>query len=202
MRKSDVFNLVARASAIILVYDCALKAKDIRYSMTEATVQLPYGTSTVKQASLSHVGSQDQTSYAATAQVTSSEGSDADSNAQSDFSRRIHGGTLVRFDFGLIVVRAAEQPESLQPTALTTDAIITSSLRSKIAAQPQLRSQTFRIRTDNGVVKIDASEESLDQAAVIINIALTVPDVRQIVYVYPSAELHMTSLALKQLYRL
>jgi hypothetical protein len=187
MRKSDVFNLVARASAIFLVYDCALKAKDIRYSMTEATVQLPYGTSTVKQASLSHLGSQDQTSYTLTPVGTSSDGSDADSNAQSDFSRRIHGGSLVRFDFGLIVVQAAEQPESLQPTALTTDAIITSSLRSKIAAQPQLRSQTFRIRTDNGVVKIDALEESLDQAAVMINIALTVPDVRQIVYTMPAS---------------
>src|SRR5208283_3898637 len=200
MRKSDVFNLVARASAIILLYGCALNGKDSRYSMTQATVQLPYGTSTVKQASLSHVGPEDQTGFTPTAVGTSSEGSDADSNAQSDFSRRIHGGTLVRFDFGLIVVQAAEQPDSLQPTALTTDAIITSSLRSKIAAQPQLRSHTFRIRTDNGVVKIDALEESLDQAAFMINIALTVPDVRQIVYLYPSAELHLTSLALKQLW--
>src|SRR5271165_6076684 len=122
MRKSDVFNLVARASAIILLYGCALNGKDSRYSMTQATV---------KQASLSHVGPEDQTGFTPTAVGTSSEGSDADSNAQSDFSRRIHGGTLVRFDFGLIVVQAAEQPDSLQPTALTTDAIITSSLRSK-----------------------------------------------------------------------
>ena len=200
MRKSDAFNLVARASAVILLYGCALMGKDSRYSMTQTTVQLPYGTSAVKQVSLSNVGPEDQTGYAPTAVGTSSEGSDADSNAQSDFCRRIHGGTLVRFDFGLIVVRAAEQPDSLQPTALTTDAIITSSLRSKIAAQPELRSHTFRIRTDNGVVKIDALEESLDQAAVLINVALTVPDVRQIVYLYPSAELHLTNLALKRLY--
>jgi hypothetical protein len=49
-------------------------------------------------------------------------------------------------------------------------------------------------------VKIDALEDSLDQAAVLINVALTVPDIRQIVYLYPSAEQHLTNLALKQLY--
>jgi hypothetical protein len=185
MRKSDAFNLVARASAIFLLYGCALKEKDSRYSMTQATVQ-HYATSTVNQASLSQMGPLDQNNYARTALGTSSESSDADSNAKADFSRRIRGGTLVRFDFGLIVVQAADQPDLLQPTALTTDAIITSSLRSKIAAQPLLRSHTFRIRTDNGVVKIYASEESLDQAAVVINFALAVPDVRQIVYTMPA----------------
>jgi hypothetical protein len=186
MRKSDAFNLVARALAIFLLYGCALKEKDSRYSMTQATVQQSYATSTVKQASLSQMGPQDQNNYARTALGTSSESSDADSDAKADFSRRIRGGTLVRFDFGLIVVQAADQPDLLQPTALTTDTIITSSLRSKIAAQPLLRSHTFRIRTDNGVVKIYASEESLDQAAVVINFALAVPDVRQIVYTMPA----------------
>jgi hypothetical protein len=108
--------------------------------------------------------------------------SDADTNAQVDFSRRIRGGILLRFDFGMIVVQPTEHPESLQPTAFTTDAIITSSVRSRIAAQPQLESQNFRLQTDDGVVKIYATEQSLDQAAAVINIALSVPDVRQIVY--------------------
>ena len=185
MRISDAFNLVARASAIFLLSGCALKGQDSRYSMTQATVQQPYATSGMEQASVPQVGSQGRTDYAPTGNGTSSEGSDADSNAQADFSRRIRGGTLVRFDFGLIVVQAAELSESLQPTAFTTDAIITSSVISKIATQPQ--SPNFRIRTDDGVVKIYAPAQSLDQAAAVINIALTVPDVRQIVYTMPSS---------------
>jgi hypothetical protein len=187
MRKSDVFNLVVRASAIFLLYGCALKGQDSRYSMTQATVQQPYATSGATQVSVSHIGSQGRTGYAPAGRATSSEGSDADSNAQADFSRRIRGGTLIRFDFGLIVVQATEQPKSLQPTAFTTDAIITSSVRSKIATQPQLQSVNFRVRTDDGVVKIYAPAQSLDQAATVINIALTVPDVRQIVYTMPSS---------------
>jgi hypothetical protein len=155
--------------------------------MTQATVQQPYATSGMKQASVSHIGSQGRTDYAPAGSGTSSETSDADANAQADFSRRISGGTVIRFDFGLIVVQAPEQPESLQPTAFTTDAIITSSVRSKIAAQPQLQSLNFRVRTDAGVVKIYAPGQSLDQAAAVINIALTVPDVRQIVYTMPSS---------------
>ena len=78
-------------------------------------------------------------------------------------------------------------PESLQPTALTTDAIITSSVRSKIAGESQLSAENFEIQTDDGVVTIHAKGESLDQAAEMINLALGVPDVRQIVYMMPSS---------------
>jgi hypothetical protein len=179
MRKSDLFDLVVRASVISLSCACALKGNDIRYSMTQATVQPPYAAPRIKQVSVFQTGSQGQTYDSPAVRRMSS---DADTDAQVDFSRRIRGGILLRFDFGMIVVQPTEHPESLQPTAFTTDAIITSSVRSKIAAQPQLESQNFRLRTDDGVVKIYATEQSLDQAAAVINIALSVPDVRQIVY--------------------
>jgi hypothetical protein len=101
-----------------------------------------------------------------------------------DFSQRLQGGILIRFEFGLIVVKPTEPPESLQPTGLTTDAIITSSVRSKIA-DSQLLPQNFQIQTDAGVVTIHAKGESLDQAAEVINLTLGVPDVRQVVYTMP-----------------
>jgi hypothetical protein len=102
--------------------------------------------------------------------------------AETEFSRQLQGGILLRFESGLIVVKPTDSPASLQPTALTTDAIITSSVKSKIADQSQLRTRNFEIQTDNGVVTIRAKEESLEDAAAIINLALGVPDVREIVY--------------------
>ena len=42
-------------------------------------------------------------------------------------------------------------------------------------------------QTDDGVVTIHSKEKSLDQAAEVINLALGVPDVRQIVYTMPSS---------------
>ena len=103
-----------------------------------------------------------------------------------DFSQRLQGGVLLRFEFGLIVVNPIAPPESAQPTALTTDAIITSSVRSNIAAQSLLPIQNFEIETDGGIVTIRAKGESLDQAAQVINLTLRVPDVRQIVYTMPA----------------
>jgi len=105
----------------------------------------------------------------------------------SDFSRRLQGGTLLRFESGLIVVEPANLRGSLQPTALTTDAIITSSVRSKIADQSQLRTRSFEVQTDNGIVTIRAKEESLEDAVAVINLALGIPDVRQIVYTMPAS---------------
>ncbi len=184
MPKSDVFNLVARTSAIFLLCGCALKGQDTKYSMTQATVQPRYAAPETKAVSNPQIGSKTQPVYTPAGRATES---DSDSIAQDEFSRRIRGGTLVRFDFGLIIVQATEQPESLQPTAFTTDAIITSSIKSKIAAQPQLQGLNFRVRTDDGIVKVYAPGQSLDQAAAVINISLTVPDVRQIVYTMPSS---------------
>ncbi len=94
---------------------------------------------------------------------------------------------LLRFEFGLIVVKPTAPPGSLQPTALTTDAIITSSIRSKIVGQPELVPGNFEIETDAGIVTIHSKGDSLDQAAEVINLALGVPDVRRIVYTMPSS---------------
>ena len=171
---------------MFLSIGCVVNGQNIRYSMTQTTVQQPYARSGLKQLPDSHIGPQGRADYVPAVRGTSSESSDADTNARADFSKRIQGGTVVSFDVGLIIVRATEQPESLRPTALTTDAIITSAVRSKMAAQPQLQSLYFSVRTDGGVVKIDAPAESLGEAAIVINIALTVPEVRQIVYTIQS----------------
>ena len=106
---------------------------------------------------------------------------------ETDFSRRLLGGTLLRFESGLIVVKPTDPPLSPQPTALTTDAIINSSVKSKIADRSQLRTRSFEIQTDNGVVTIRAKEESLEDAAEVINLALSIPEVREIVYAMPSS---------------
>jgi hypothetical protein len=105
---------------------------------------------------------------------------------QADFSQQLQGGIVLRFEFGLIIVKPTAPPESPQPTALTIDAIITSSVKSKIAGQSQLPSRNFEIQTDDGVVTIHSKGESLDQAAKVINLALEVPEVRRIVYTMPS----------------
>jgi hypothetical protein len=112
---------------------------------------------------------------------------DPEYSAQANFSQRLAGGILRHFEFGLIVVEPTAASGTVQPTALTTDAIITSSVRSKIAGQSQLPPGDFEIQTDDGVVTIRSKEESLDRAAVVINLALCVPDVRQIVYTMPSS---------------
>jgi hypothetical protein len=98
---------------------------------------------------------------------------------------RLVGGKVVRSESGLIVVQSSGSHDSLLPTDLTTDAIITSSLLSKIASQPRLRAAGFDVRSNAGVVSIRAHEQSLDDAVSIINLALSVPEVRQVVYSMP-----------------
>jgi hypothetical protein len=184
MRKSDALNLVFWASAIICFCGCTLTDNDSKYSMRQATVQQPYAGQKLTPASASQLISPDQKSYQRSSELVVVS-SDMTYTAQDDFSQRLQGGIVLRFEFGLIVVRPTTPPESLQPTALTTDAIITSSVRSKIAGQSQLPPRNFEIQTDDGVVTIRAKGESLDQAAEVINLALGVPDVRQIVYSMP-----------------
>ena len=141
--------------------------------MTQATVQQPYARESMTQTS-AHQLMPPQTRREKSAGVAET--------TETDFSRRLQGGILLRFESGLIVVKPTDLPASLQPTALTTDAIITSSIKSKIADQSQLRTRSFEVQTDNGVVTIRAHEKSLEDAAIVINLALGVPDVRQIVY--------------------
>ena len=59
------------------------------------------------------------------------------------------------------------------------------AVRSRIAGESELPPQNFEIQTDAGIVTIHAKAVSLDQAAKVINLALSVPDVRQIVYRMP-----------------
>jgi hypothetical protein len=185
MSKSDALNLVLSASAILCFCGWALNYNESRYSTTQATVQPPYADQNISLTSASRLILPDQASYQHANDLVPDR-SDTLYPVQSAFSQRLHGGILLRFEFGLIVVSPAVAPESLQPTALTTDAIITSSVRSKMAGQSQLSPGDFAIQTDDGVVTIHAKGESLDQAIEVINLALGVPDVRQIVYTMPS----------------
>jgi hypothetical protein len=154
--------------------------------MTQATVQQPCAAHKMTCAPDFQLVSSDRKVYLYSSERVPDE-PDPGYTAQVDFSQRIEGGILLRFEFGLIVVNPTSPPGSPQPTALTTDAIITASVRSKIAGQSQLQSGEFEIQTDDGVVTIRSKGESLDQAAEVINLALRVPDVRQIVYTMPAA---------------
>ena len=162
-----------------------LNDNDIRFSMTQATVQQPCAGLKIARTSAFQLVSSEQKIYLYSSELVPG-GTERGSTVQADFSQRLAGGTLLRFEFGLIVVKPTSPPGSLQPTALTTDAIITASLRSKIAGQSQLPPGDFEIQTDDGIVTIRSKLESLDQAAEVINLALCVPDVRQIVYTMPS----------------
>jgi hypothetical protein len=183
MRKSDALNLIVSVLAFICFSGYALQHNDCRYSMARATVQQPYVDQIITQISASRLISLEEKGYQSATELVP----DNPDVAESEFSQRLQGGIVLRFEFGMIVVKPTAPPESLQPTALTTDAIITSSVKSKIAGQPQLAPGYFEIQTDDGVVTIHAKGVSLDQAAEVINLALGVPDVRQIVYTMPSS---------------
>ena len=171
MRKSDILIVVLFATTLICFSGCALNRTNTGYSMTQATVQQPRESMT-----------QTSTHQLMAPQTRQEKSAGVAETTETDFSRRLQGGILLQFESELIVVKPTDLPASLQPTALTTDAIITSSVKSKIANQSQLRTQSFEVQTDNGVVTIRAHEKSLEDAAIVINLALGVPDVRQIVY--------------------
>ena len=176
MRKSDFLIVVIGATTLTCFCGCALSRTNARYSMTQATVPQPFSRQAITPISARE-----------SPQIGRDRVTGAAETTESDFSRRLQGGVLVRFESGLIVVNPADLPVPLQPTALTTDAIITSSVKSKIADQSRLRSRKFDVRTDNGVVTIRSYEESLEDAALVINLALGIPDVRQIVYAMPTS---------------
>jgi hypothetical protein len=178
MRKSDILIVVLGATTLICFCGCAYNRSTTGYSMAQATAQPSYSRQRMTQTSSREVvpSSSRREKLAADAETTAA-----------DFSRRLQGGTLLRFESGLIVVEPANLRGSLQPTALTTDAIITSSVRSKIADQSQLRTRSFEVQTNNGIVTIRANEESLEDAAAVINLTLGIPDVRQIVYTMPAS---------------
>ena len=180
MHMPDALHLVLSLLAAFAVCGRAPDDRDIRYSMTQATVQQSCAECKIAQTLAFRLKSANP--YWNGFVLCPSEMSYP---AEADFSEQLRGGMLLRFEFGLIVVESTSSPEPLQPTALTTDAIITSAVRSRIAGESELPPQNFEIQTDAGIVTIHAKAVSLDQAAKVINLALSVPDVRQIVYRMP-----------------
>jgi osmotically-inducible protein OsmY len=102
-----------------------------------------------------------------------------------EFAKRIVGGELIRAENGALVVRATAAKDN-QPIGLTTDAIITSSVLNKLGTQPRLKANGFEVSSANGVVSIHARNDSIDDAVAVINLTLSVPDVRQVIYAIPT----------------
>jgi osmotically-inducible protein OsmY len=103
-----------------------------------------------------------------------------------EFAKRIVGGELIRAENGTLVVRATAAKDNLQPVGLATDAIITSSVLIRLGAQPRLKADGFEVSSTNGVVSIHARNDSIDDAVAAINLALSVPEVRQVIYAIPT----------------
>jgi hypothetical protein len=117
---------------------------------------------------------------------TGSQNAVAGGITSNDFARRIVGGELIQSENGTLVVQANGAKGNLQPVGLTTDAIITSSVLNKLGTQPQLKAGGFEVSSTNGVVSIHSRNDSIDNAVTAINLILTVPDVRRVVYALPT----------------
>ena len=103
-----------------------------------------------------------------------------------NFYQRIVGGQVVEASNDQIVVEAKAAKPNSDPVALTNDAIIATSVRARIARNPKLKDTDFQITSNDGIVSIRAQQDSLDDAVSVINLALTVPDVREVVYILPT----------------
>jgi len=103
-----------------------------------------------------------------------------------NFYERIVGGQVVEATKDQIVVEAQASKPGSDPVALTNDAIITTSVRARIAREPKLRNKDFQVTSNDGVVSIRTQQDSLDDALAVINLALGVPDVREVVYILPT----------------
>jgi PBP1b-binding outer membrane lipoprotein LpoB len=103
-----------------------------------------------------------------------------------NFYERIVGGQVVEATKDQIVVEAKASKPASDPVALTNDAIITTSVRARIAREAKLRNKDFQVTSNDGVVSIRAQQDSLDDALAVINLTLGVTDVREIVYILPT----------------
>jgi len=103
-----------------------------------------------------------------------------------NFYQRIVGGQVIEATNDQIVVEAKSPKSNSDPVALTNDAIIATSVRARIARNPRLKNNDFQISSNDGIVSIRAQQDSLDDAVSVINLALAVPDVREVVYVLPT----------------
>jgi hypothetical protein len=103
-----------------------------------------------------------------------------------NFFQRIVGGQVVEASNDQIVVEAKSAKPNSDPVALTNDAIITTSVRARIAGESKLKKDDFQVTSNDGIVSIRAQRNSLDDALSVINLILTIPDVREIVYILPT----------------
>ena len=103
-----------------------------------------------------------------------------------NFYERIVGGQVLEATKDQIVVEAKASRPASDPVALTNDAIITTSVRARIAGNEKLRNKDFQVTSTDGIVSIRAQQDSLDDALAVINLALKVPDVREVVYILPT----------------
>ena len=103
-----------------------------------------------------------------------------------NFSDRIVGGQVIEAGNDQIVVEAKSGKPNTDPVALTNDAIITTSIRARIAQESKLKAEDFQVTSSDGIVSIRARQDSLEDALSVINLTLTVPDVREVVYLLPA----------------
>jgi BON domain len=103
-----------------------------------------------------------------------------------NFYQRIIGGQVVEASNDQIVVEAKADKPNSDPVALTNDAIIATSVRAKIARESKLKDRDFQVTSSDGIVSIRAHQDSLDDALSVINLTLAVPDVREVVYIFPT----------------
>ena len=103
-----------------------------------------------------------------------------------NFYERIIGGQVVEASKDQIVVEAKAAKPNSDPVALTNDAIIATSVRARIAREPKLKNRDFQVTSNDGIVSIRAQQDSLDDALSVINLTLSVPDVREVVYILPT----------------
>ncbi|MBV9875332.1 MAG: BON domain-containing protein [Verrucomicrobia bacterium] len=103
-----------------------------------------------------------------------------------NFYDRVIGGQVIEASNDQIVVEAKAGKPSSDPVALTNDAIIATSVRAKVARDSKLKNRDFQVTSNDGIVSIRAQQDSLDDALSVINLTLSVPDVREVVYILPT----------------
>jgi hypothetical protein len=179
MSKLDIRKFGLTAPVVIFFCSCAHTQHPKGYSMAQATgsPQTVVPATAPQALPLSRPRTTQDTPASSSRSIPSS----------NSVARQIQNGTLVRYEPGLIVVRPTVTSDLLQPISLTTDAIITSSVISKIAGQTKLRPQDFKVKANNGILSIRAKEESVEDAIALINLALSVADIRQIIYTMPTS---------------
>ena len=102
MRKSDILIVGLFATTLICFSGCALSRTNPRYSMTQATIPQPNARQSMTQTSAQLMPPQIRREKSAGVAETT----------ETDFSRRLHGGILLRFESGLIIVKPTDLPAS------------------------------------------------------------------------------------------